>query len=76
MKNVTFTVPENVAAWTRIWAARHYSSVSKLVGELLAARMNEETAYDAAMKRYLHKKPKELRSRKSAYPVRQNLYDR
>ena len=76
MKNVTITVPETVAAWARVWAARHNSSVSKLVGELLAARMNEETAYDAAMKSYLHKKPKELRSREADYPVRRDLYDR
>ena len=34
---------------------------SKLVGELLAARMNREKAYDAAMKRHLGRPPVRLR---------------
>jgi hypothetical protein len=76
MRNVTITVPENVAQWAKIWAARHNSSVSRLVGELLTARMNEETAYNAAMKRYLSKKPVALQQRKSGYPNREDLYDR
>lgn len=76
MKNVTITVPESVARWARMWAARHNSSVSRLVGELLTARMREETAYDAAMKRYLGKKPRRLRKQTTRYPQRDELYDR
>lgn len=76
MKNVTITVPDSVAKWARVWAARNNTSVSKLVGELLTARMKEDTAYDAAMKRYLNKSPRKLRKRKARYPKRDTLYDR
>ena len=76
MKNVTITVPESVARWTRMWAARRNSSVSRLVGELLTARMNEESAYDTAMTRYLGKKPKKLRRQMTRYPQRDDLYER
>lgn len=76
MKNVTITVPDSVAKWARVWAARNNTSVSKLVGGLLTARMKEDTAYDAAMKRYLSKSPQELRKKKSGYPKRETLYDR
>ena len=73
---MTITVPESVARWARVWAARHDSSVSRLVGELLSAKMKEETAYAAAMKRYLNKPPQKLRKRASRYPERADLHDR
>ena len=76
MKNITITVPEPVAKWARVWAARHDSSVSRLVGELLSAKMKEETAYEAAMKRYLNKPPQKLRKRVTRYPERADLHDR
>lgn len=76
MRNVTITVPDSVAKWARVWAARNNTSVSKLVGELLTARMKEETAYDAAMKRYLSKSPQKLRDKETKYSKRDTLYDR
>ncbi len=76
MKNVTITVPDSVAKWARVWAARHDTSVSRLVGELLMVRMEEETGYEAAMKRYLGHKPEKLRERSTAYPRREELHDR
>ncbi len=74
MKNVTITVSDAVARWARVWAARHNTSVSKIVGELLTARMKQETAYGAAMKRFLSKPPRKLRKRGERYPRRDDLY--
>lgn len=76
MKNITITVPDKVARWARVWAARHNGSVSKLVGELLTERMNQESAYRAAMRHYLGKPAIELRSNDAPYPARDDLYDR
>ena len=74
MKNITITVPDNVARWARVWAARHDGSVSKLVGELLTERMHEETAYRAAMKQYLRKPASTLRKNRIPYPKRRQEY--
>jgi len=76
MKNVTITLEEEVARWARIRAAERNTSLSKLVGELLRQHMKEEQAYDAAMKRYLSRKPKRLKPRGEPYPAREELHDR
>jgi hypothetical protein len=34
MKNVTVTLDDEVARWARIWAARHNTSVLKLLGDV------------------------------------------
>ncbi len=76
MRNITISVPEAVARWAQVWAARHDTSVSKLVGELLAARMDQENAYEMAMRRHLNKSPVPLRRRGQSYPRREELHDR
>ena len=59
-----------------MWAAQHNTSVSKLLGELLAERMREETGYDAAMKRFLSRRPKRLKEEGEPYPRRDELHER
>jgi plasmid stability protein len=76
MKNVTITLDEEVARWARVRAAESNTSVSRLVGELLRQHMKEEQAYDAAMKRYLRRKPRMLKKRGETYPAREELHDR
>ena len=76
MKNVTVTLEDEVARWARIWAARHDTSVSKLLGELLAERMREETGYEAAMRRFLDRRPTRLKRTDEAYPDRDELHER
>jgi hypothetical protein len=51
MKNVTITLDDDTATWARIWAARHNTSVSRLLGQLLAERMEQESGYEAAVPR-------------------------
>ena len=53
MKKVTITVDESVLEWARIEAAKRGSSVSRMVGELLAEKMRQEDAYAQAMREAL-----------------------
>ena len=75
MKNVTITLKEEVAQWARIWAARHNTSVSRLLGEMLEKRMMQEEDFEAAKKRYLARKPVALK-RNGRYPSRQEIHER
>ena len=50
MKNVTITVDEAVLEWARVEAARRGSSVSRMVGEMLAEKMRQEDAYAQALR--------------------------
>jgi len=76
MKNVTITLDEKTAAWARVYAAKHNTSVSRMVGEMLQQRMEELREYDQAMRRFLSKAPVKLQSGGKRYPTREELYDR
>ena len=53
MKNVTVTMEDLVADWARMEAARRNTSVSRLIGELLAEKMRHDDAYERAMREAL-----------------------
>jgi len=76
MKNVTITLDEKVARWARIRAAEQNTSVSRLVGEMLKEKMEEEESYLLAMEQYLAQKPKALREPGTSYPRRDELHER
>jgi len=76
MKNVTITLEENVANWARVWAARHETSVSRMLGEELKRKMQMEVDYERAMRRFFARKPRALKAEGSAYPKRDSLYER
>lgn len=76
MKNVTITLDERTAAWARVYAARHNTSVSRMVGELLEQRMRENGEYEAAMRRFLAREPVPLKSAQAAYPLRADTHER
>jgi hypothetical protein len=74
MKNVTITMDDKVADWARLEAARRNTSVSRLVGELLAEKMRHDDAYERAMREAL-----EFRSWGAStgpYLSRDEMYDR
>jgi len=73
---MTITVEEKVAKWARIEAARKDTSVSRLVGEMLAEKMNNEDARSAAMRRFLEGPAYQLRQPGERLPRREELYDR
>ncbi|MCP4689956.1 MAG: hypothetical protein GY859_18030 [Desulfobacterales bacterium] len=76
MKNVTITIDEDVAQWARIHAAERYTSLSRMVGEMLKEKMLEEERYHAAMRQYLSRPPVMLNKPGSKYPSREELHDR
>ena len=57
MKNVTITMEDSVAEWARMEAARRNTSVSRLVGELLAEKMRHDDTYERAMREALTFEP-------------------
>jgi hypothetical protein len=71
MKNVTVTMEDSVADWARIEAARRNTSVSRLVGEMLAEKMRRDDAYERAMREALEFKPIPFEGR---YLTRDEIY--
>ncbi len=76
MKNVTITLDEDVARWARIRAAEKNTSVSRLLGELLKEKMEEEADYTLAREQYLALEPVELKKSGERYPGREELHER
>jgi len=74
MKNVTVTMEDAVADWARMEAARRNTSVSRLIGELLAEKMRHDDAYERAMREALEFKS--WGSSDGRYPKRDEIYDR
>jgi hypothetical protein len=75
MKNVTVSIPEELARWARLWAAEHDSSVSGLLSRLLQEKKESESRYQASMDSFLSRPATRL-SDGSAYARRDSLYDR
>jgi hypothetical protein len=76
MRNVTITLDEEVARWARIKAANLDTSVSRLVGDMLKEKMEQEQSYHSAMQRYLSRKPLQLSEPGESYPRREELHER
>lgn len=76
LRNVTITLDEETARLARIEAARRDVSVSRMIGELLREWLRSEQGYDAAMKDFLSRPSKRLRTRRSRFPTRDELHDR
>jgi hypothetical protein len=76
MRNVTITLEEKVAQWARVEAARRDTSLSRFVGELLAEKMDEDAAYEAAQARCFSIQPRPLRHPGDRLPTRDEIYDR
>jgi hypothetical protein len=75
MKNLTITLEEATLAWARVEAAKRNSSVSRMVGEMLAAKMREEDEYTQAQQGWLDKQ-RVWCSDGSTYPSREQTYER
>lgn len=73
MKNVTVTMEDSVAEWARIEAARRNTSVSRLVGEMLAEKMRHDDAYERAFREWLQREVT-FRSAGASYPSRDEIY--
>jgi len=76
MKNVTITLEEDVARWARVWAAEHDTSVSRILGETLKEKMQNERSYGRAQTRYFSRAAQPLKQSAQKYPAREELYER
>lgn len=65
-----------MARWARIRAAEHNTSVSRLVGEMLKEKMQEEENYRLAREQYLAQEPQALKEAGARYPRREELHER
>jgi len=75
LKNITITVPEEVARWARKAAAEDNTSVSKLVGRMLEEEMRRRDEYWEAYGRMKKIEPIEGFDA-SKRLKREDLYDR
>jgi len=57
-------------------AARHNTSVSRLVGEMLRERREREQASENAASRFFGRPAVRMRKPDETYPTRESLYDR
>ena len=76
MKNITITLPEEVALWLRVRAAQNDRSVSRWIAELLEDMRRQEDEYQVAMKHALSIEPERLNESGQPYPSRDSLYHR
>jgi len=75
MKNVTIRLENDVAHWSRVWAAEHDTSVSQILGDLLKQMKREKTGYSQAMQRFLNVDAQPLKQ-SGNYPSRDELHER
>jgi hypothetical protein len=74
LRNITITLEESLARWTRIEAARRELSVSRFLATILEERKQGRDRYDAAMKRALSRKP--FQKSNGKYLSREAVHDR
>ena len=76
MKNVTVSLPEEVARWSRVWAVEYDTSVSQMLGLFLKEKMDSEKQYSQAMHSFLQRKSVMLKEKGESYPSRDALHER
>ena len=76
MKNVTITLPEEVALEARIWAAEADTSLSAFLCRLLTERIEGEAGYRRAEAEFLSRPPVRLQETSCPYPPRDEIHDR
>lgn len=74
---MTITLEEDVARWARVKAAERDTSVSQLVGDMLKEKMQDDAAYESAMRTMFEiVKPVKFEKAGGRFPTRDELYDR
>jgi hypothetical protein len=75
MKNITIKLEDDVAHWSKVWAAEHNTSVSQFLGDMLKQLKKEKTGYLKAKQQYFGFKAQPLK-KSAGYPSRESLYER
>lgn len=76
MKNITISMPEDVARKVRVLAAKADTSMSQFLCQLAEEKAAQDNEYQAAMERYLSRQRGDIRSEGGPLPSRESLYDR
>ncbi|MCX6872967.1 MAG: hypothetical protein NTW21_04045 [Verrucomicrobia bacterium] len=76
MRNVTLTLPDEVALRARVWAAEADTSLSAFLCRLLTEKMENEADYRRASGDFFSRQPVILQETPSPYPTRDELPDR
>ena len=76
VKNVTVSLPEDVALRLRVRAAENGRSVSSWLANLIGEMRRREDEYEVAMERFLARKPRKLDWSNHQKPTRDELHDR
>ena len=76
VRNVTITLDEETAKWARIEAARHDTSVSRWVGQMLEERRRNSQDYERAQSSYLERPSALLKRAGASLPTRDKLHQR
>ena len=74
LKNITLKLEDDVAHWSKVWAAEHNTRVSRILGDLLKQMKKEKTGYAKSMQQFLGVQAKPLKTPVS-YPSRNDLYE-
>lgn len=73
---MTITLDEETAQWARVEAARHDTSVSRWVGQLLDERRRSSLDYERAQHAYLQRSGAQLKPTGAPLPSRDELHQR
>ena len=76
MKNVTITLPDELAHRAKVLAAERNTSVSRYVGQLLAERLEAEDGFQRAREAWKCRKPMVLNEAGARYPSRDDVHER
>ena len=76
MKNITITLPEDLARWVRIRAAENERSVSRWLADLLEGMRRRDDEYAIAMRQFLAVEPRAMEWSDGRKPSREELHER
>jgi hypothetical protein len=76
MKNITISLPNELAHKAKVFAAEHNTSVSRFVGSLLSERLENELSYRSAMETWCAQPPSMINEPEAPYPSRDSVYER
>jgi len=76
MKNITITMPDDLARRVRVLAAEADTSMSQYLCQLTAEKVASDDSYEIAMRRYLSRNRAGLRLAGQKLPTREEIHDR
>ncbi|WP_342360907.1 hypothetical protein [Terrarubrum flagellatum] len=74
MKNVTITLPDDLAHWAKVDAAKEGKSLSRHLADMLSANRDRQRSQAAAMKAWLDLPPLHLLDENGRPPTREEIY--